>query len=249
MRIRPAESSDSSRVETLAHDSLRSSYALSPQQIETLVQHEFDTETMAGRLDDPNVKVLVAEHMAGGGNDIQGFVVVTGGEERTIRWIHVDPQARGFGIGTALLERVTESEGGRPVVAQIMANAVEGGEFLEQFGLESDRKEHMRVNGERFAVAVFTEGNGTHDGNVPTVPVPECVSVGGVDRHVDSGDRIPGRNAPFFSTHSGIRGSDPFGYFCSNCSSTDVAADGLDRVECGECGNLHVADQWDDSYL
>ena len=40
-----------------------------------------------------------------------------------------------------------------------------------------------------------------------------------------------------------------WGYFCSECASTDVSADGLDRLECGNCGNTHRADQWDDAYL
>jgi len=46
MEIRPATADDSGRIKTLAHDSLRSSYALSPQGIETLLAEEFDDETI-----------------------------------------------------------------------------------------------------------------------------------------------------------------------------------------------------------
>lgn len=249
MEIRSAEASDCSRVATVAHDSLRSSYALSPDEIETLVQHEFDAETLAERLDDPQTLVLVAEHTAGDRKAIQGFVEVLTDEERTIRWLHVDPEARGNGIGTALLERVGDAGPETPLAAHILEDAVEGGEFLERFGLEKEGNDHLEVNGTEFAVAVFAEGHGTQDGNQPTIPVPESVPGDGSDRFVARDERIPGREAPFFATYSEADYSNLYGYFCSNCGSTNVAADGLDRVECGECGNLHVADQWDDSYL
>jgi len=249
MQIRPAESGDRKRIGTLARDSLQSSYSLSPQQIETIVESEFDAETLAGRIEDPNTTVLVAEHTAGDAEQIQGFVDVSTGMERTIRWLHVDPQARGEGIATALLERVSETETGTPLSARVLEAAVEGGEFLERFGLENDGNDHVSIGGEEFAVAVFTRGDGTEDANEPAVPVPESVRVDGADRPVDHDERIPGTDAPFFPTYSDDSRTDPYGYFCSNCASTHVSADGLDRLECGECGNLHRAEEWDDSYL
>ncbi|PSP72402.1 GNAT family N-acetyltransferase [Halobacteriales archaeon QH_6_68_27] len=225
MEIRPAEPEDRARIATLAENSFRSSYALSPQQIETLVENEFDPETLADRIEDPDAALLVAEHAVGDAEQVQGFVDVTAGEERTIRWLHVDPAAR------------------------ILEDAVEGGEFLEGFGLESDDTDHMSVGGEEFAVAVFTGGEGSDDPNEPAVAVPGSVPVDGAERPLDRDERIPGRDAPFFRTYAGEDRADPYGYFCSNCGSTDVAADGLDRLECGECGNVHRAEEWDASYL
>jgi GNAT superfamily N-acetyltransferase/ribosomal protein S27AE len=249
MEIRPAESTDCGRIETLARDSFRSSYALSPQQIETILESEFDAETLAGRLEDPNVTVFVAEHAAGDTEQIQGFVDVATGAERTIRWLHVDPEARGEGIATALLERVGEMDTETPLTGRILEDAVEGSEFLERFGLENDGNDQVSIGGEEFAVAVFTEGHGTDTANEPQVPVPESVTVEGADRHLERDERIPGREAPFFATYTSEDHTDPYGYFCSSCGSPDVAADGLDRLECGECGNRHLADEWDDSYL
>ncbi|WP_336330986.1 GNAT family N-acetyltransferase [Haloarcula sp. CGMCC 1.2071] len=249
MEIRPANSEDRQRVETLARDSFRTSYALSPQQIETIVENEFDDETLADRLADPDTTVLVAEHAAGDTEQVQGFIDVAGGTERTIRWLHVDPEARGEGIATALLEGVQEDDDGTPLVARILEDAVEGGEFLEDFDLESDDNAHVTFGNEEFAVAVFTEGEGTEDANEPSVPVPESVTVDGTARPIERDETVPGREAPFFSTYMGEDRTDQYGYFCSNCGSTDVSGDGLDRLECSECGNLHLADEWDDSYL
>lgn len=121
METRPAESEDRRRVETLARDSLRSSYALSQRQTETIVESESHPEMLAVGLDDPNA----------------------------------------------------------------------------------------------------------------------------TDRPFDREQSVPGRDAPLFVLHTSEGRSDPYGYFYSNCGSTD----GLDRLGCGECGNLHLADEWDDSYL
>jgi ribosomal protein S27AE len=105
------------------------------------------------------------------------------------------------------------------------------------------------VGGEEFAVTMFIEGEGTETSNEPTVAVPESVTVDGVDRPVDRDDSIPGREAPFFTLYVADDTEEAYGYFCSQCGSTDVSADGLDRLECGNCGNAHLADEWDDAYL
>lgn len=249
MEIRSADSDDRERLESLAQDSFQTSYALSPQQIETIIENEFDAESLAERLSDPDATVLVAEHAAGDTEHVQGFVDVAVGSERTIRWLHVDPEARGEGIASALLDGVRHDGDGTPLVARILEDAVEGGEFLENFGLESDANAQVTFGNEEFAVAIFTEGEGTNDANEPNVSVPESVTVDGADRPLERDETVPGRDAPFFVTYTNEDRTDQHGYFCSSCGSTDVAGDGLDRLECSECGNLHLADEWDDSYL
>ena len=97
---------------------------------------------------------------------------------------------------------------------------------------------------------MFTEGQSTETPNQPTVTVPEFVTVDGTDRPVDRDERVPGSEAPFFTMYStDDETEEPYGYFCSQCGSTNVSIDGLDRLECGDCGNTHLADEWDDAYL
>lgn len=249
MDIRPADPDDRERIEAVARDSFRSSYSLSPQQIETIVEEEFTDATLTQRLEDPDTVVLVADHTVEDREEVFGFVDVATGREAMIRWLHVDPEARGEGIATALIERVREEIDETPVTARVLDDAVEGGEFLEGFGLEQSGNDQVTVGGEEFAVTLFTEGEGTDDSNEPAVAVPESVAVDGADRPVDRDDAVPGREAPFFSVYSDEDGEDPYGYFCSQCGSTDVSADGLDRLECGNCGNVHLADEWDGAYL
>lgn len=245
MEIRRAEAADHGIVEALARDSFRSSYALSPQQIDTVVEHEFGPDAFAARVEDPEEVVFVAED----DDDVRGVLTLRTDEERTIRWLHVDPDARGEGVATELIERAVESGNGTPLSARVLEDAVEGGEFMERFGLERTGTDRTTIGEEEFSVTVFSEGHGTEDANEPTVAVPASVTVDGGDRPVDRERRIPGRNAPFFVVYSSAAREDRYGFLCSHCGSTDVAADGLDRVECGECSNIHLADEWDGSYL
>jgi GNAT superfamily N-acetyltransferase/ribosomal protein S27AE len=249
MEIHAAESADRSRVRSIAHDSLRSSYSLSPQQIESILEGEFSDERLADRFADPDVTVYVAEASVGDTREVEGFVDVDTADGRRLRWLHVDPEARGNGIGTALLERVAEDADGAPLTAHVLEEAVEGGKFLEGFGLESDGTETAVLGGEEFSVVVFTGGSSTGEPNEPSVSVPESVEIDGTAHPVDRDEPIPGRSSPFFPVYTTDDRTERYGYFCSNCGSMDVSADGLDRLECGECGNAHRADEWDDSYL
>jgi len=251
MDVRPAEPDDSARIRAIAQDSFRSSYALSPQAIETIVGHAFTDEAVVERVNDPDAVVLVAEQTVDDATELQGFVDadVAADPERTIRWLHVDPEARGQGTATALIERVREGGDGTALAARVLEDAVEGHEFLERFGLESDGNDRTEFGGEEFAVALFTEGEGTDDSNRPSVPVPDSVTTDGADRPLDREESVPGREAPFFPIHVDADRAEQYGFFCSQCASTDVSADGLDRLECGNCGNVHLADEWDDAYL
>ena len=248
MEVRPAESADRDRIEAIANDSFRTSYSLSPQQIEAILKTEFNDETLTERLEHSDSAVFVAENTVEGTETVLGFVDVTIGPEATIRWLHVDPEARGGGIATALIDRGRD-EAGTPITARVLDAAVEGGEFLNEFGLGQDGNDNVSIGGEEFGVTVFTEGGGTDTSDEPIVSVPESVTVDGAERSVDRDEAIPGRESPFFSIYSDAAEDDPYGYFCSQCGSTDVSADGLDRLECGDCGNVHLANEWDDAYL
>jgi GNAT superfamily N-acetyltransferase/ribosomal protein S27AE len=249
MNVRPAESADREQISAIAHDSLQSSYSLSPDQIEMILEEEFDDTALTDLLDDSDTTVLVVEETVDDTETVRGFITVEIGTEATIRWVHVDPAARGGGIATALLNRVREQFAEKPIAACILDEAVEGGEFLEGFGLKQGDHDHLLVGGEEFAVTMFTEGQSTETPTEPTVTVPESVTVDGVDLSIDRDDSVPGSEAPFFTVYSADGEEEVYGYFCSQCGSTDVSIDGLDRLECGDCGNTHLADEWDDAYL
>jgi len=243
MNVRPMESADREQIRAVARDSLQSSYSLSPDQIETILEEEFDDAALTDLLDDSDTVVLIAEETVDGAETVRGFVTIELGTKATIRWLHADPVARGEGVATALLGRVRERFADKPIAANILDDAVEGGAFLEGFGLKQSDHDQIRLGGEEFAVTVFTGGQSTETPAKPTVTVPESVTVDGVDRSVDRDDSVPGSEAPFFTVYCADDETDAYGYFCSQCGSTNVSIDGLDRLECGECGNTHLADE------
>ena len=249
MNIRLAAADDREQISAIARDSLRSSYSLSPAQIETICDAEFDEAPLAALLDDADTVAFVAEEVVDGDRTVRGFITVELGAKATVRWLHVDPPARGGGAATALIERVHERFDGRPIAACILDAAVEGGEFLEGFGLKRSHHDRIPIGGEEFDVVVFTEGQSAETSTEPSVGVPDSVSVDGADRFVDGDGGVPGREDPFFPVYSAADETDAYGYFCSQCGSTDVSIDGQDRLECGNCGNTHLADEWDDAYL
>ena len=127
MEIRPADADDREGIRAIARDSFQSSYSLSPQQIEIIVEDAFADSTLAARLDDPDAVVLVAETALDDEDEpgVRGFIDVDQGSTRTIRWLHVDPDARGQGIATALLERWPETGDDTSLSARVMEDAVE----------------------------------------------------------------------------------------------------------------------------
>ncbi len=247
MDIREATPADSDRIGRIAESSFNSSFALSPEEIATLVEERFSESALEARLSDSDGWFLAAETELDGETILGGFL--DGTAAGRIRWLHVDPEARGHGIGTALVEHLRAEHGDRPLAWEVLDDAVEGVGFCEQFGLTEQGRDSLEIGGHEYGVTLYAEGDRAEESNEPAVPIPASVSAGGEVRPLDRDDPIPGRAAPFFRTFvSGDRES-AYGYFCSQCGSTSVTADGLDRLECGDCGNVHLADEWDGAYL
>lgn len=250
MNVRAITTDETAEIRAVAESSFQTSYALSPLEIETIVETVFAEDVLTERIEDRSGRVLVAESEDEEGNPtLAGFAELE--PDSTLRWLHVNPTFRGRGVATALFERVREDAANRdgPLSARILEEANQGDGFLEQYGLERAETTHVEFGEERFVEYIYKFSGDSPDPNEPDVEVPSTVTVDGVDLPVSHDDPVPGTSAPFFTIHENKSPSHPYGFFCSGCGSTDVSADGLDRLECHECGNTHLADQWDDAYL
>ncbi|MFW5919203.1 MAG: GNAT family N-acetyltransferase [Halanaeroarchaeum sp.] len=243
--LRTATVDDWEAIRGVAERSFQASYSLSPEQIEAIVEEEFERAPLTDRADD-DALLLVAED----GGEVVGFAdvdLVAG----VLRWLHVDPMERGQGVGTALVERAEAALSGRgkPFVAEVLDDATEGDSFLERFGLNRTETTVTEFRDQELPAHVYSKAGEETEPNEPEVPVPERVTVDGADRPVNREEPISGSESPFFLTYVGTDRTERHGFFCSNCGSTDVSADGMDRIECTDCGNTHLADEWDDAYL
>jgi GNAT superfamily N-acetyltransferase/ribosomal protein S27AE len=245
MDVRSATQADGSAIERIARSSFQTSYALSPGDIDTLVETFFAPAAVADRLDEADgPSVVVADH----DDAVVGFAETH--PDGWLEWLHVDPAERGQGAGTALVTHVRDEvlDDDQRLEAHVLEVASEGSAFLERFGLSASGTTDVEFGTDAsYAETVYTTSGKSQDANEPNVDVPEVLAVDDQELRVLQDDRIPGTEAPFFEVHDAD--DESWGYFCSQCGSTEVVADGLDRLECDECGNEHRAEQWDGAYL
>jgi len=131
----------------------------------------------------------------------------------------------------------------------VLDEASEGGTFLKRFGLDRSDATVSAFGEQELSAHRYTLGLDDDAPNEPAVEVPASVVADGAERPVDRSTEIPGTEAPFFPTAVAPDSDERYGFFCSNCGSTAVAGDDLDRLECGDCANGHEADDWDGAYL
>ena len=63
--------------------------------------------------------------------------------------------------------------------------------------------------------------------------------------YVDRTETLRGAKGPFFVVYTTPDHDQRWGYYCSNCESTDNAMDTMGRIECNVCGNIRKPDEWD----
>lgn len=248
MDVRAAEADDAERIRRIAEQSFQTSYSLSPEQIEIIADAVFSGDALRERIDGDENRIRVAED----GGEVLGFADVEVGDHAILRWLHVEPGHRGQGVGTALFEdaRDAASSGDSALVGTVLAEDDEGEQFCEQFGFERGEKVEIEFAEESFHAYVYRHPDPAAPvSDDDAVDVPDTVTTNGRELTVDADDRIPGTDGPFFRTYEDPEDEDPYGYFCSNCGSGQIGSDSLGRLECENCGNKHLADEWDAAYL
>ena len=156
MNVRQATEGDTDRITEIAEESFRASYALSPLDIEAIIDIEFASEPLHSKLEKDEQLLLVAER----DDNILGFVQgrVMNGDAGEITWLHVSPTERGEGVGTALFERILadlRERGVEDIHAVVLAENQEGGEFFEQFAFESHDQKDRQFDERTLNVEVY----------------------------------------------------------------------------------------------
>ena len=155
--VRTAEPADGDRVRELVESAMTTSYALSPGEIRTLLETEYGEDAWEDKVDDDGTVLLVAEL----DGRVAGVVDGTANGEGVVRRLYVDPEQRGLGVGTALVERVISEMHDRnvdPLRALIVTADTESGDFLAKFGFERTDEREVDVGGIDLVETVYTEG-------------------------------------------------------------------------------------------
>ena len=260
--VRAADPDDAGRLREIARSSFTTSYALSPDDIEGIVEVVFAEDALRERIESPDVRLFVGEDE----DVVAGFVEAsTDGEEGTVRWLHVDPERRGLGIGTALFERAVselEEETG-DVRAVTLASNTSAGSFFERLDLEQVGERQVEIgdlDAVEYVYAKTADGEGARSADQATgtsestsrdaVELPEEVSTDGGETAYPGEDLIQGSEGWFAVTFADEERTEEYGYYCANCGSTDVSMDSMERLRCDNCGNTSKAgEDYDASYL
>jgi ribosomal protein S18 acetylase RimI-like enzyme len=272
MELREASDGDSDRIRELARSTMTATYALSPQQLDAIVEARFGDDALPDAVADRDIVTIVAEN---GMDDsaIVGFALGTvraGNGE--IEWLFVDPERRGGGIGTELFETAAEAlreQGGGPVSVVVLQANTEGSDFAERLGYEQADERTVEIGDQSFVGYVHAEDASEPDGQT-TQGTTEDVFNGdlpGADERddalvastddgttvfLDTEETESGAEGPFLVGYTDEANEDRYGYYCGNCGSLDPVADESERIECPDCGNAHTprsAEAYDDSYL
>ncbi|MBX0297949.1 GNAT family N-acetyltransferase [Haloarcula nitratireducens] len=255
--LRLAEFDDAERIEELVESSMTASYALSPQDIEMISEAVFDTDHIRDRIDSSETIVVVAEL----DDVVAGVVEATLDEDESeIQWLHVDPERRGAGVGTALFERIQSEladEGIEEPRAVTLAANTSAGTFFERFGFKQIDERTTDIGGRESVEYVFTaqadeeaqQDESESDADQPP-EIPETASAMDDTELYLGEDPFQGTEGWFVETFSDADRSEQYGYYCLNCGSADVAMDNMERVRCGDCGNTRKPDDdYDGAYL
>lgn len=250
-------------------------YAISPQQIDAVVEDQFGRDRLEGDSGDREATYVVAEiddEVAE--TTVAGVVVGRVADEiGEIRWLFVDPEHRGKGIGTTLFEDARDKlrdDGAEEIRIYPLEESTEGPQFAEQLGFEQVGDREVEIGGESFVEYAYAEASSDEAESAaddsagdPTEPTTfpnteerdghRTTTTGDGERlYVDTDDEQSGTAAAFFPVYEDEAFEERYGFYCGNCGSLDVSVDQMDRYECSECGNSHASrsDQsYDDSHL
>ncbi|RZV11725.1 ribosomal protein S18 acetylase RimI-like enzyme [Natrinema hispanicum] len=271
MEIREPTPAAADRIREVVDSSLTASFRLSPAQIDGLVDDQFADEAVTDKREDEETLLQVAETSSEiEDTTITGFVegrLKDGWGE--VRWLFVDPEHRGKGIGTELYETATETlrdRGAEHICVTVLEANTEGHDFVERLGLEHDGDRRVEIADESVVNYVYTEPD--VDATLPDSTgedaadeeFPETKRVSGQLTTTDDGTTAyiardepeSGTAAPFFATYEDDTHTEQHGFYCANCGSLEVSMNNMDHLECNDCGNSHAERSeasYDGSYL
>ncbi|KZN26216.1 hypothetical protein A4G99_22620 [Haladaptatus sp. R4] len=158
MKLREPTAGDAERIHELARSAMTASYSLSPQQIENVTTDQFAEGRVTDLVDASDDRVLALED-----EEFDTLVGLTeghvDGSSGEIRWLLVDPEHRGKGVGTELFETIVEKlreDGAERIDANVLDADREGAQFFEERGFERTDDRQVEYGGESLVEHRYT---------------------------------------------------------------------------------------------
>lgn len=247
LEIRPMEPDDTGDVRRIARESLEASYShiLSEDTIEEAVAEWYAPDAFDDYLDSDEMLFVVAVEDGAVVGFSQSHVVEEIDKGRVL-WLHVDPAHREAGIARALFERTREAlrdRGIDAITGLVIAENEAGNRFYVDHGFEKLYDRTVEIAGESHVENVY---------GVPDIVPDELeprVTADGTEVFLDLDEPSRGTDGLFYAAYRTSGREHRYGWFCSNCESTDNAMDSMGRIVCNRCGNRRKATRWDAGYL
>lgn len=156
MDMRSAGGGDIEGIRTVARRSWETDYPdiLSRETIDETVEEWYSPERLEFAIESDGVHVIVASD-----DGVIGFAhAVSERETGTLLRLYVDPEHRGQGIGTGLLEATCDTladEDCTRVEAMVLEGNEPGNAFYRDFGFEPERENETTIGGETHDEVVY----------------------------------------------------------------------------------------------
>ncbi|MGM0399372.1 MAG: GNAT family N-acetyltransferase [Halobacteriota archaeon] len=248
MDVRNATPEDATAIKSVARKSLLGSYtgALDDDTIEEAVEEWYGGDRLQDLLERETEHFLVAES----DDAIVGFAELTVSDATdvgAIQWLHVDPEYRGEGVGSALLEAAEMDlldRGVARVEGAVLAANVDGINFYEDHGYVRGADQETSIAGDTFTerrYLRFPEGE--------PAALMEAKQTDEGTYYVALDEHEIGSRGDFYVAYTDVGRTERYGYYCDNCDSINTSMDSMGRIICNDCGNKHKASRWDAAWL
>ncbi|UWG47615.1 Acetyltransferase (GNAT) family [Halanaeroarchaeum sp. HSR-CO] len=248
MDVRNATPADATAIKSVARKSLLGSYtgALDDDTIEEAVEEWYGGDRLQDLLEQETEHFLVAET----DDDVVGFAELTVSDATdvgAIQWLHVDPEYREEGVGSALLEAAEVDlldRGVARVEGAVLAANVDGINFYEDHGYVRGADQETTIAGDTFTerrYLRFPEGE--------PAALMEAKQTDEGTYYVALDEHEIGSRGDFYVAYTDVGRNERYGYYCDSCDTINTSMDSMGRIICNDCGNKHKASRWDAAWL
>ncbi|MES3160474.1 MAG: GNAT family N-acetyltransferase [Halorubrum sp.] len=249
MDLRAATPDDVEAIREVALASLSASYGHAVEEaiLSAAVENWYGAAAVDEDIADPDTVCPVAVVDGAVVAFAESYVVDRRDRVGEIDWLHVHPDHRESGIGSALLEHVEAELRDRDVDSiegKVLADNEAGTAFYEREGYDRSGERVVDIGEESFQERLYrkrVDGGGGFREAVYETADGETV-------HVAYDESERGSHAPFYAAYADEGHANRYGYFCGNCESTEVAVNTMDAVECLSCENRRKPTRWDAAY-